>query len=98
MRRVSWAAMGLHIAAKYGCSEIASLLLDRGVNVEERDGYGRIALYYAVNGGFAEVVEILLNYHHDFHVDLSMISAALDRSYRRPPPMRAFKLLFEADR
>jgi hypothetical protein len=77
---------------------VASLLLDRGVNVEERDGYGRTALYYAVNGGFTEVVEILLSYYRDFHVHLSMIEKALGRSYRKRPPLRIIKLLFEADR
>ncbi|KAL8766863.1 MAG: hypothetical protein Q9209_006459 [Squamulea sp. 1 TL-2023] len=51
----------LHIAAKLGLPDIASLLLDLGSDIEAKDNWGRTSLIDAAMLNRLEVVEMLLN-------------------------------------
>jgi ankyrin repeat protein len=47
-------------AAGDNCAEGVTVLLDRGANINARDGDGRTPLITATAGGFTEVVRVLL--------------------------------------
>ena len=51
----------LHIAALYGKTKVAELLLNRGANIQQRDGGKRTALHSAAFLGRIGVVKILLD-------------------------------------
>jgi hypothetical protein len=51
----------LALAARYNLPEIARTLLQHGVGIHERDNQNHTALYWAVEGRHAAMVELLLN-------------------------------------
>lgn len=50
----------LMIVAKKGYADIAGRLINAGARVDAKDGYGCTALFYAIDGGHLEVVELLI--------------------------------------
>eukprot|EP01129_Flabellula_baltica_P012849 TRINITY_DN5867_c0_g1_i1.p1 TRINITY_DN5867_c0_g1~~TRINITY_DN5867_c0_g1_i1.p1 ORF type:complete len:1757 (+),score=367.23 TRINITY_DN5867_c0_g1_i1:16-5286(+) len=55
------AVQPLHIASFYGSYDIVNtLLLEDNINLEYRDSKGNLALYYAAEGGFSDIVSRLL--------------------------------------
>ena len=52
----------LHLASKYGRSDVARLLIERGAEVEAKDSRGRTPLQLASAEGQDEVVDLLLEY------------------------------------
>ncbi|KAK4161406.1 heterokaryon incompatibility protein-domain-containing protein [Cladorrhinum sp. PSN259] len=58
----------LYHAARNNFLDIARLLLDKGVDIEDENGkYGETALYIASKSGHAEIVELLLARGADFN-------------------------------
>ncbi|KAG9152859.1 hypothetical protein Leryth_012477 [Lithospermum erythrorhizon] len=51
----------LHSAASSGNAEIVKLLLDRGADVNIKNGGGRTALHYAASKGWLKVAEVLIS-------------------------------------
>jgi ankyrin repeat protein len=51
----------LHMAAYSGRLEVVTTLIARGAKLNPRDGWGFSALHYAVQGGNAAVVQLLLD-------------------------------------
>lgn len=51
---------GLHLATRNGHIYVVRMLLEHGVNVNDRDGLGRTALHEAVRGRQMEIVALLL--------------------------------------
>jgi len=66
----------LHLAASRGHGDCLQLLLQHGVDVEQRDLLRRTALHYAALNGHVEVVQLL--------IDAGADVAALTRSGRKP--------------
>ncbi|CAC5410650.1 unnamed protein product [Mytilus coruscus] len=52
-----WSA--LHVACKEGHAEIHNLLIDVGMNINERDNVGRTAVHLACMNGHGDIVKIL---------------------------------------
>ena len=52
----------LHLASKYGRSDVVRLLIEHGAEVEANDGRGRTPLQLALAEGRDEVVDLLLEY------------------------------------
>jgi hypothetical protein len=52
---------GLHLAAEIGDEALVNLLLGQGADSQLRDYRGRLAVYYAVEKGHHEVVELLID-------------------------------------
>ena len=70
----------LSIAAMFGEAGIAQLLLDHGAKVDELDGPGQTALMFAAEGGYKEVVEILLAADADLSIEDRNGETALDKA------------------
>ncbi|KAH0538579.1 hypothetical protein FGG08_004829 [Glutinoglossum americanum] len=51
---------GLWVGSFFGLKEIVVLLLERGADVEAKDGYGCTSLHWAASNGYKVVVRILL--------------------------------------
>ncbi|CAM9371150.1 unnamed protein product [Ectocarpus sp. 4 AP-2014] len=51
----------LHRAAAYNHQDIASLLLEKGADIEARDGTGQTPLFWACKGGHGEMITLLLS-------------------------------------
>ena len=72
------ARAALRMACWYGRLEVVALLLERGVDVESRDGKdGDTALHVAAYNGHAEIVKLLLRHGADAN--------AVDAVYGTPP-------------
>ncbi|XP_078608945.1 death-associated protein kinase 1-like [Branchiostoma floridae x Branchiostoma japonicum] len=57
----------LHVASRYGQTELAELLIEHKAEVDARDGYGRTPLHVASMNGQTEVAELLIE--HKAEVD-----------------------------
>ncbi|KAG0484314.1 hypothetical protein HPP92_008393 [Vanilla planifolia] len=51
----------LHLCCLYGSLSCVQLLVDRGANFEAKDEEGAIPLHDACAGGYAEIVQLILN-------------------------------------
>merc|ERR1711915_835741 len=58
----------LHWAADRGYSEMAKYLLERKINVNERDADGQTALHYAAACGHADMIRVLLDHGADVSI------------------------------
>ncbi len=58
----------LMVAAKYGRTEMVSLLLDYGADIDTSDSNGETALIYAAENGHAEVISLLIEKGANIHV------------------------------
>ena len=70
----------LSIAARFGEVGITQLLLDHGAKVDELDGPGQTALMFAAEGGYKEVVKILLAADADPYIEDRNGETALDKA------------------
>jgi ankyrin repeat protein len=50
----------LHHAARFGCTEVVSMLIDKGARVNHQDIYKQTALFLACGHGKTETVKCLL--------------------------------------
>jgi uncharacterized caspase-like protein len=62
---IAGCASSLFDAAQYGYTETVKTLLDKGANVNVKDGDGRTALMIAVRYGHTEIVKVLLDRRAD---------------------------------
>ena len=58
--RNSWSCSGLHLACKYGHSDVALTLLEKGASINVKDKHGTTPLHSAVNGENEALVRMLL--------------------------------------
>ncbi len=72
----------LQLAAAYGLERVSKKLLELGIAVNYRDGFGRTALYYAANGRHNNIIKLLIQ--HGARVDLRdmALSAPFDAYLR----------------
>ncbi len=59
----------LMVAAKYGRTEMVSLLLDYGADIDISDADGEKALLYAAEKGHAEVISLLIEKEANIHAE-----------------------------
>lgn len=59
----------LMVAAKYGRTEMVSLLLDYGADIDTSDANNETALIYAAENGHAEVISLLIEKGANINVD-----------------------------
>ena len=57
----------LNIAAEIGDTTKVKNLLKKGVNINERDRFGRTPLIYAALNGHDRIIKMLLEFHADIH-------------------------------
>jgi len=67
----------LHIAIKYGYSEIVELLLSKGAKPNERNSEGQGSLHIAASNGHANLVKLLVKYGADINGEKN--------GFRHPP-------------
>lgn len=70
----------LMLAAKFGCTEIATLLLDRNPYLNARNKLGETALFVAVKGNCLEIVELLISAGADVHLANNNGQSPLERA------------------
>jgi len=46
--------------SRFGCLEIIKLLIENGVNINEKDDNNKTALFYATKYGQVEIVKLLI--------------------------------------
>ncbi len=75
----------LNIAAEMGDSTKVKNLLKKGVDINERDNFGRTALIYAALNGHNRITNMLLESHADIHAkdhfDQTAFIAAVNRGH-----------------
>ena len=75
----------LNIAAQMGDSTKVKNLLKKGVDINERDNFGRTALIYAALNGHDRIINMLLESHADIHAkdhfDQTAFIAAVNRGH-----------------
>ena len=73
----------LNIAAEIGDTTKIKNLLKKGVDINERDNFGRTALIYAALNGHDRIINMLLESHADIrakdHFDQTAFIAAVNR-------------------
>ena len=50
----------LHVAARLGHCAIATMLVERGADIDSKAGAGEIPLHYAAHEGFLDIVKLLM--------------------------------------
>ncbi|OLY78703.1 Ankyrin repeat protein nuc-2 [Smittium mucronatum] len=65
----------VHESAKYGIPQVLEAAALAGANINSADSYDRYPLFYAIDGGFFEIVSILLRYSPSPRVDTNGTSA-----------------------
>ena len=74
---------GLNIAAEIGDTTKVKNLLKKGVDINERDNFGRTPLIYAALNGHDRIINMLLESHADIHAkddfDQTAFIAAVNR-------------------
>ena len=74
----------LHLAAKYGHTDLIRLCIQQGAEIDRCDSFRRTPLNFAVRAGAVESVELLVHYGANiFHFDSSgkTLGAVLDGKY-----------------
>ena len=75
----------LNIAAQMGDSTKVKNLLKKGVDINERDNFGRTALIYAALNGHDRIINMLLESHADIHAkdhfDQTAFIASVNRGH-----------------
>jgi len=61
----AWGCTALHAAAKGGCAEVVTMLLERGVSAHERDAWDETPLHLAARAGEAGACETLVAFGAD---------------------------------
>ena len=76
---------GLNIAAEIGDTTKVKNLLKKGVDINERDNFGRTPLIYAALNGHDRIINLLLESHADIHAkddfDQTAFIAAVNRGH-----------------
>ena len=68
---VSTGETALHLAARYGRTEMARILMDHGANVNARDNAGRTPLHAAVAADAISVIMLLKNGMSRYKIDFN---------------------------
>lgn len=84
--RLENGSKAIHCAAQQGHMEIASLLVEKGSCIDERNWYQRTLLHWAVEGGRLETTKYLLDHGADSRAraidGTTPADLALDKNYR----------------
>ncbi len=84
---------GLHLASKYGNSEVVKILLARGASNRFRDTYGRTSLFHAVQKGHLKVVETFMVHEKDIEISNEILKQAMILSQNETHITEMVKLL-----
>ncbi|KAJ8686975.1 hypothetical protein QAD02_022769 [Eretmocerus hayati] len=71
----------IHSAMKYNQNEVAELLIKHGADVNIRDRFGKVPIFYAIENNNSKVLDILFSTNQDVEIDLELLKMAIDKGY-----------------
>lgn len=80
----------LHIASRRDRSDIVRALLDRGMDANSRDGYGRTALHVAAMFDNVQVIQVLMDFGADLYAGDESGYFCIDYAYNHENFMSSF--------
>ncbi|MDD3732725.1 MAG: ankyrin repeat domain-containing protein [candidate division Zixibacteria bacterium] len=83
----AWGNTALSLAAQKGNARVVALLISKGADINTASHEGWTPLHYARKADHQEVVDILLDAGADATIKDSYGKAALDYTFKRPPPV-----------
>jgi hypothetical protein len=92
-RKCELGLTGLHLASKYGNSEVVNILLARGTSDHFRDTYGRTSLFHAVQKGYPKVVETFMAHEKEIEISDEILHQAIMLSQDETHSTEMVKLL-----